>query len=147
MENPYGEIFRTLKPGGLFACYEWLVTDNYDPNDPEHVQIIHNLERGNGISQLHTVQACKDALKSVGFEIVETCDLASPAENPLLKTAQEPWHTPLKGTYDLSLESAYRWKMTPVGRFITDTFVWAMETFRLAPPGTQKVSSMLKYPN
>ena len=23
----YGEIFRVLKPGGTFACYEWCLTD------------------------------------------------------------------------------------------------------------------------
>jgi sterol 24-C-methyltransferase len=48
LENPYGEIFRVLKPGGYFACYEWLTTPNYDPTDKTHKEIIHNLERGNG---------------------------------------------------------------------------------------------------
>jgi sterol 24-C-methyltransferase len=26
----YGEIFRVLKPGAVFACYEWCLTDEYD---------------------------------------------------------------------------------------------------------------------
>ena len=30
----YGEIFRVLKPGGVFASYEWCLTDKYDPNNP-----------------------------------------------------------------------------------------------------------------
>lgn len=50
LENPYGEIFRVLKPGGYFACYEWLTTPNFDANDKTHQEIIHNLERGNGMS-------------------------------------------------------------------------------------------------
>jgi sterol 24-C-methyltransferase len=50
LENPYGEVFRVLKPGGYFACYEWLTTPNYDPNDKTQKEIIHNLERGNGTS-------------------------------------------------------------------------------------------------
>jgi hypothetical protein len=26
----YGEIMKVLKPGGVFACYEWCLTDEYD---------------------------------------------------------------------------------------------------------------------
>jgi sterol 24-C-methyltransferase len=96
-----------------------------------------------GISQLHSVQECLDALKSVGFEIVEYEDLAEP-KLPLVKSAQVPWHTPLKGSYELSLDAISRWKMNPIGRVITDTFVWVLETLRLAPPGTRKISQMLK---
>ncbi|CAG8733543.1 2992_t:CDS:2, partial [Acaulospora morrowiae] len=36
LEIVYGEVFRALKPGGLFASYEWVTTPNYDENDPEH---------------------------------------------------------------------------------------------------------------
>ena len=28
LEGVYGEIFRVLKPGGVFGVYEWLMTDN-----------------------------------------------------------------------------------------------------------------------
>ncbi|CAJ0625944.1 1856_t:CDS:2 [Entrophospora sp. SA101] len=44
LEMVYGEIFRTLKPGGLFASYEWVITDKYDENNPDHKQIIHGIE-------------------------------------------------------------------------------------------------------
>jgi len=35
----YSEVFRVLKPGGLYGTYEWVITDNYDENDSEHVKI------------------------------------------------------------------------------------------------------------
>ena len=44
LENPYKEIFRVLKPGGKFACYEWLTTSKYDESNMEHKKIIHDLE-------------------------------------------------------------------------------------------------------
>ena len=44
LENPYKEIYRVLKPGGKFACYEWLTTEKYDESNLEHKQIIHDLE-------------------------------------------------------------------------------------------------------
>jgi len=28
----FREIYKTLKPGGLFCVYEWCMTDKYDPN-------------------------------------------------------------------------------------------------------------------
>jgi len=33
------EILRVLKPGQLFAGYEWCLTDKYDPSNPQHSQI------------------------------------------------------------------------------------------------------------
>jgi len=32
----YSEIYRVLKPGGLFVCCEWIMTDKYDKNDAYH---------------------------------------------------------------------------------------------------------------
>jgi sterol 24-C-methyltransferase len=39
LEGIYSEIFRVLKPGGVFGVYEWLMTDAYDNNNPEHKAI------------------------------------------------------------------------------------------------------------
>jgi len=33
LEDVYGEIFKVLKPGGLFLSYEWVSTKLYDPNN------------------------------------------------------------------------------------------------------------------
>jgi len=35
----YSEVFRVLKPGGLFALYEWIMTDAYNPSDPYHKKL------------------------------------------------------------------------------------------------------------
>ena len=40
----YGQVFHALKPGGLFAFYEWVTTSKYDENNPEHRRIIHGIE-------------------------------------------------------------------------------------------------------
>jgi cyclopropane fatty-acyl-phospholipid synthase-like methyltransferase len=34
LQGVYEQIFKVLKPGGVFGVYEWLMTDNYD-NDSE----------------------------------------------------------------------------------------------------------------
>jgi ubiquinone/menaquinone biosynthesis C-methylase UbiE len=40
------EIFRVLKPGGIYAAYEWCLTDKYDANNKNHVDIMHELAVG-----------------------------------------------------------------------------------------------------
>jgi hypothetical protein len=49
LEEVYGEIFRVLKPGGMFATYEWVATKAFDPADAEHVRIIDEINYGNGL--------------------------------------------------------------------------------------------------
>lgn len=49
LEDPYAEIYRTLKPGGYFACYEWLTTEKYDESNPKHKSIMLGLEVRNAI--------------------------------------------------------------------------------------------------
>jgi len=143
LKNPYGEVFRVLKPGGKFACYEWLTTPKYDESNLEHKQIIYNLEQGNSLPKLGTYRDCLDALKSVGFEVVEWSDLAD-RKNQIAPNGQDEWYTPLKGTYQMnSMDALSRLKMTPVGRFVTDWFVYFLETLRIAPSGTQKISNVL----
>ena len=40
----YKEVFRVLKPGALFVDSAWVMTDKYDPNNPEHVKIKAKIE-------------------------------------------------------------------------------------------------------
>jgi len=40
-EGVYGEIFKVLKPGGIFGVYEWCMTDRWDPSVPDHKALAH----------------------------------------------------------------------------------------------------------
>lgn len=39
----YSEVFRVLKPGGLFAMYEWIMTDKYNSTDPYHKKLKNDI--------------------------------------------------------------------------------------------------------
>lgn len=39
LADVYKEIARVLKPGGVFVDCAWVVTDSYDPQNPEHVKV------------------------------------------------------------------------------------------------------------
>jgi hypothetical protein len=66
----YGEIFKALKPGGLFLSYEWVSTKDFDASNPEHVRIIDEINFGNGLPEMRTWTQAEDAGKAVGFKLV-----------------------------------------------------------------------------
>ena len=74
-EGVYSEIFRVLKPGQYFACYEWCLTPKYDKNNEYHKLIKKKIEEGDGLPDMATGPECIKALTSVGFELVEARDM------------------------------------------------------------------------
>jgi len=132
--STFSEVFRILKPGGLFAGYDWIITDKCDLNNPEHVRIKKEIELGNGLPDLQRPEEILDALKKAGFEILETEDVA------LCNSSYEiPWYDSLEGKY----WSLANFKHTPLGRYFTNKFVWLLETAHLAPKGTLDVHNLL----
>jgi sterol 24-C-methyltransferase len=61
------EIYRALKPGGVFASYEWLTTSEFDPQNEEHKRIVHDIQEGDGISHMQSITETLSDLKEVGF--------------------------------------------------------------------------------
>jgi sterol 24-C-methyltransferase len=129
----FGEVFRVLKPGSLFAGYDWCMTDAYDPQNPEHVTIRKEIEAGNGIPELPTFQPVNDALTKVGFQILETQDVALNAD------PATPWYQPLAGR-GYSLQEL---RQKPLGRKLTNLAVGMLERLNVAPKGSQDVSAFL----
>jgi sterol 24-C-methyltransferase len=139
LEGIYGQIFRVLKPGGVFGVYEWLMTDNYDNDNLRHREIRLGIEVGDGISNMCKIQEALDAMKAVGFEMILNEDLA---ERPDVL----PWYWPIAGElrYMQSVKDLFTVvRMTWWGRAIAHRFAGALETIGLAPAGTQKTADSL----
>ena len=139
-EGVYGEIYRVLKPGGRFGCYEWCMTDDYDENNPEHREIAHRIEIGNGIPKMRRTDVCLQALKNVGFDVIMNQDLANMGD-------AINWYYPLEGDIrkcqtvkDVFTTLA----MTKAGRFATTNFVRILEKVGLAPQGTVETQKFLE---
>jgi len=126
----YAEIFRVLKPGGLFVGFEWCVTPKYDPENKEHKDIIFRIIEGNGVAKLETFKDEMDAMLAAGFEIVDARDLALESEIP--------WYEPLSGKWSFT-----GFRHTRIGRYLTHQMVWGMETVGLAPKGVFQIHCML----
>ena len=129
----YGEAFRLLKPGARFACYEYAMTDRFDPEDPHHLKIKADIEFGGGIINIDERETIDEALPAAGFEVLEIRDLAEQT-GPCI-----PWYQPLVGS-GISLAG---FRSSKVGRRITEYTLKSMETVRLAPRGAADVARTL----
>jgi len=134
-QDVFKEIFRVLKPGGVFGSYEWCLTDLYDPHNSEHRDIKKKIEVGDGLPDLVDTKAVDAALKEVGFEILETRDIV--ADTP---PQDVPWYDPL----NLSWWPPRNLQFTSGGIWLSHAMLRLFEIVRLAPEGTVKVSQMLE---
>lgn len=135
-EGVYGEIFRLLKPGKVFACYEWCLTPQYDDNNEYHRLIKKKIEEGDGLPDMATQEECVAALKNVGFEIMEARDMALDE-----LYGGDPWWLPL---YPSNNPFNFRFQLSDLGMLITRSLLWGFETIWLVPSGTYKVQEMLQ---
>lgn len=116
------------------------MTDAWDPSNPEHREIQHQVELGNGIPEMRPIRQSREALLSVGFEIEHEEDLA---ERP----DEVRWYYPLEG--DLFKAQTIGdlftvWRMSWSGKFVTHNALWIFEKLGLLPKGTTDVGEALK---
>jgi len=131
----YREILRVLKPGQLFAGYEWCLTDKYDPSNPQHSQIKKGIEEGDGLPDIASCEQVVEALKEAGFEILEAFDMA----HLYRPHFDYPWYYYLTPGYN----RPSRFQFTPVGRYLTEKMLGVGEKLRILPTGTNGVSRFL----
>ncbi len=129
----YSEVFRLLKPGALFGNYEWCMTDRFDPSNLRHLKIKADIEFGGGLFEIDSREAVDDALRTVGFEVLETRDLT---EQP---GASIPWYQPFVGS-GVSFAS---FRSSRFGRAVTTNALRALEALHIVPRGSVNVSQKL----
>ncbi|ESW97795.1 hypothetical protein KL918_003174 [Ogataea parapolymorpha] len=140
LEGVYGQIYKVLKPGGVFGVYEWVMTDEYDETNEEHRKIAYGIEVGDGIPKMYKREVAEKALKNVGFEIEYTRDLADAGD-------EIPWYYPLSGDFKYVQTIGDLWtffRTSTVGRKITTGSVGLMEKLGIAPKGSVKVTEALE---
>jgi sterol 24-C-methyltransferase len=139
LEGVYSQIYRVLKPGGVFGVYEWLMTDNYDNSNPHHREIRLGIEQGDGISNMVRISEGVAAIKAAGFELELHEDLAK-------RPDATPWYYPLAGEFKY-MGSIYDFptifRMTKLGRGMAHRFIGLLEKVGLAPGGTQKTADSM----
>jgi sterol 24-C-methyltransferase len=139
LEGIYSEIFRVLKPGGVFGVYEWLMTDKFNNDDPKHREIRLGIEQGNGISNMEKIEVALAAIKAAGFRLEVSEDLAD-RDDPA------PWYWPLDGNFrycNTVMDFLTVLRMTKLGRGTVHKFLGVFETLGIFPTGVQKTADSL----
>lgn len=139
LEGVYSQIYRVLKPGGVFGVYEWLMTDRYDNSDEHHRKIRLGIEQGSGISNMVKISEALAAIKAAGFDLELHEDLSK-------RPDATPWYYPLAGElkYIGSLSDIYQiCRMTRAGRGLAHMIIGTMEMLGLAPSGTRKTADSM----
>ena len=129
----YGEAFRLLKPGACYGAYEYVVTDRFDDQNPQHLQLKVDIELGGGLLEIDNEETVDNALKAVGFEVLETRDLS------IQNGPSVPWYQPLIGS-GCSLAG---FRSSRSGRWVTHNTLKVLETLRIAPKGSARVAETL----
>jgi len=133
-QDVFKEIYRVLKPGGLFASYEWVINSNYNDKNALHRLARQEIEEGNALPQLVSDEQVLKDLQAVGFEIVESYDLAEISK----ENGQTEWYKSLEA--GCTIETFHHsW----IAGLCTHYLCWTMETIGLAPKGTVKTHEFL----
>ena len=138
----YSEIFRVLKPGGVFGVYEWLMTDTYDNENLEHRRIRLDIEQGDGIAQMFNIEHGLNAIKEAGFTLEQHEDLADDASD----ADPAPWYWPLDSDlrYAQTLADVLTvMRMNKMGRTVMHNIFSVMEAAWLLPKGTRRTAESL----
>eukprot|EP01084_Bolivina_argentea_P297500 512540_1 len=131
----YDQVYRVLKPGGLFASYEWVTNDDkFDKNNKNHLRIKYEVEKGNALPDLITDKECIDDFKKSGFDVVEATDLDQYGRDK----GQLPWHHTLQSRFSLETFQ-HTWIATKFTNYLT----WCLEKAWLAPKGTHRAHEIL----
>ena len=129
----YAEIFRVLRPGAVFAGYEWCMTPLYDAANPVHRELKQGIEYGNALPRIASFADVADGLRTAGFELLGAHDRASHAD------PQTPWYQRLEG----SALTLRRLPRTALGRKLTSMALRVLEGVRAVPEGSWETQNIL----
>jgi sterol 24-C-methyltransferase len=132
----YDQVYRVLKPGGLFASYEWVLNeDKFDAENAAHLQTKYEIEKGNALPDLISDKDCLECFKQSGFDVIECSDLDQTCRNK----GQIAWHASL-----LAKCSVENIQHTYCGAAFTHYLTWFLEKVWLAPKGTFRTHEILQ---
>ena len=131
----YKQIYNKLKPGAIFAGYEWvMISGKYDSKNEEHNKIKFDIMKGDGLPEILMDKDIDESLRKAGFEVIKTEDVGVTDQiHPV------PWYQPIdNGGWDFT-----SWFQTSYGRFIVHKLVGILESVGLVPKSSQQAYEFL----
>lgn len=66
----FKDMHRMLKPGGKFACLDWVHLEKYDAKNPEHAELMRRIKPLIGAIGTPSIEKYTSLLQEAGFEIL-----------------------------------------------------------------------------
>lgn len=129
----FRELLRVLRPGGKLAIYEWCLTDRYEAGNPTHEKLKRDIEEGNGLPDIWSMEGTLECFDQAGFRVLDVQDRA------LQGDPEVPWYLSLSGK-ELSNTGLRR---SPVGKVMVKALTRTLEAARIAPRGTAQITDVL----
>ena len=70
LKKIFREIARLLKPGGKFACLDWIRLPNYDASNPHHADLLRRIKPLVGAIGTPTMEEYSGALQEAGLHLL-----------------------------------------------------------------------------
>jgi len=70
LKKLFQELHRVLKPGGKFACQDWVHLPNYNPNDPHHLELMRRVKPLIGAIATPSIETFSGKLREAGFKLL-----------------------------------------------------------------------------
>ena len=105
----FKDIHRMLKPGGTFACLDWMSLDRYDASNPYHANLMKRIKPLVGAIGTPSVRTYVALLEEAGFEVVVNENASIDGlQAPLIDKADRFYTTVARWIYRL-----VDWKVLP----------------------------------
>ena len=90
LEATCKEVFRVLKPGGRFACLDYVLLDAFNPSNTSHVALLREVKPLLGALGSPTLQEYASAIEKAGFVLeVNTNASVDGLQAPLIEKADK----------------------------------------------------------
>lgn len=88
----FKEIFRVLKPGSKFSYLDWVLLDNYDPNNKEHLEHIKGTMPFIGAVDTVHYSEIEKAMEAAGFVVQISADASIGGhQGPLINSERKQY--------------------------------------------------------
>jgi len=133
----FSEVYKLLKPGGRLVAMEYNLLPGWNPEDPEHQELMRLHLHGNGAAKTPTVEEDLQMVRDAGFEVEEHYDFMAMGKK-LYGDDSFEWWADLQFNWRFHLLPAHPWIRNNLPPILN-----ALAYVGLVPEGVPKAADLM----